>query len=117
LRFKFFIFRFRTFSHSIIMLVSTASAAALLSLIHCQARDANTRKADSVYVLFCPLSVSFPLSAFVHGGVPQMGGYYLLKSNGGDSGNRIFVLYWRCPLIRVSVITGSTVLGTNVKKI
>jgi hypothetical protein len=27
---------------------------------------------------------------------------------GGDSGNRIFVLYWRCPLIRVSVIRGST---------
>ena len=30
---------------------------------------------------------------------------------GGDSGNRIFVLYWRCPLIRVSVIRGSTVYG------
>jgi hypothetical protein len=29
---------------------------------------------------------------------------------GGDSGNRIFVLYWRCPLIIVSVIRGSTVL-------
>jgi hypothetical protein len=29
---------------------------------------------------------------------------------GGDSGNRIFVLYWRCSLIRVSVIRGSTVL-------
>jgi hypothetical protein len=29
---------------------------------------------------------------------------------GGDSGNRIFVLYWRCPLIKVSVIRGSTVL-------
>jgi hypothetical protein len=28
---------------------------------------------------------------------------------GGDSGNRIFVLYWRCPLIRVSVIRGSTI--------
>jgi hypothetical protein len=28
---------------------------------------------------------------------------------GGDSGNRIFVLYWRYPLIRVSVIRGSTV--------
>jgi hypothetical protein len=25
---------------------------------------------------------------------------------GDDSGNRIFVLYWRCPLIRVSVIRG-----------
>jgi hypothetical protein len=32
-----------------------------------------------------------------------MGGYYLMKSNGGDSWNRIFVLYWRCPLIRGSV--------------
>jgi hypothetical protein len=30
---------------------------------------------------------------------------------GGDLGNRIFVLYWRCPLIRVSVIRGSTVYG------
>jgi hypothetical protein len=29
---------------------------------------------------------------------------------GGDSGNRIFVLYWRCSLIRVSVIRGSTVI-------
>jgi hypothetical protein len=28
----------------------------------------------------------------------------------GDSGNRIFVLYWKCPLIRVSVIRCSTVL-------
>jgi hypothetical protein len=28
---------------------------------------------------------------------------------GDDSGNRIFVLYWRCSLIRVSVIRGSTV--------
>jgi hypothetical protein len=39
-----------------------------------------------------------------------VGGYCLLKSNGGDSGNRMFVLYWRCPLIRVSVIRGSTVI-------
>jgi hypothetical protein len=30
---------------------------------------------------------------------------------GGDSGNRIFVLYWRCPLITVSVIRGSTVVA------
>jgi hypothetical protein len=30
---------------------------------------------------------------------------------GGDSGNRIFVLYWRCSLIRVSIIRGSTVLS------
>jgi hypothetical protein len=29
---------------------------------------------------------------------------------GSDSGNRIFVRYWRCPLIRVSVIRGSTVV-------
>jgi hypothetical protein len=35
---------------------------------------------------------------------------------GGDSGNRIFVLYWRCPLIRVSVIGGSTVLGARRKR-
>jgi hypothetical protein len=28
---------------------------------------------------------------------------------GGDSENRIFVLYWRCSLIRVSVIRGFTV--------
>jgi hypothetical protein len=36
-----------------------------------------------------------------------MGSYYLLKSNGGDSGNRIFVLYWRCPLIRGSSVLAS----------
>jgi hypothetical protein len=33
---------------------------------------------------------------------------------GGDSGNRIFVVYWRCPLIRVSVIRGSTVLRYSI---
>jgi hypothetical protein len=33
---------------------------------------------------------------------------------GGDSGNRIFVLYWRCSLISVSVIGGSTVYGLEV---
>jgi hypothetical protein len=38
-----------------------------------------------------------------------MGGYYLLKYNGGDSGIKISVLYWRRSLIRVSVIRGSTV--------
>jgi hypothetical protein len=32
---------------------------------------------------------------------------------GGDSGNRIFVLYWMCPLIRVSVIRGSTVVAST----
>jgi hypothetical protein len=31
------------------------------------------------------------------------------SSDLGDSGNRIFVLYWRCSLIVVSVIRGSTV--------
>jgi hypothetical protein len=36
-------------------------------------------------------------------------------TNGGDSGNRIFVLYWRCPLIRVSVIRDSTVFGKTIK--
>jgi hypothetical protein len=80
--------------------VSTASVAALSSLIHCQVRDTNTRKPDSVYVLFCPLSSVRVRSR----GFPQMGGYYLLKYNGGDLGIRIFVLYWRCLLIRVSVI-------------
>jgi hypothetical protein len=35
---------------------------------------------------------------------------------GGDSGNRIFVLYWRCPLIRVSVIRGYTVFGRDCSK-
>jgi hypothetical protein len=34
---------------------------------------------------------------------------------GGDSGNRIFVLYWRFLLIRVSVIRGSTVYGHTSK--
>jgi hypothetical protein len=32
---------------------------------------------------------------------------------GGDSGNRIFVLYWRCSLIRVFVIRGSTVFRSE----
>jgi hypothetical protein len=37
---------------------------------------------------------------------------------GGDSGNRIFVLYWRCSLIRVSVIRGSTVhIKTRLVKV
>jgi hypothetical protein len=38
-----------------------------------------------------------------------MGGCYLLKYNGGDSGIRIPVLYWGCPLISLSVIRGSAV--------
>jgi hypothetical protein len=33
----------------------------------------------------------------------------LLKYNGGDSGIKISVLYWRCSLITVSVIRGFTV--------
>jgi hypothetical protein len=56
--------------------------------------------------LFCPLSSVRVRSR----GFPQMGGCYLLKYNGGDSGIKIPVLYWRCPLIRVSIIRGSTVL-------
>jgi hypothetical protein len=43
-----------------------------------------------------------------------MGGYYLLKSNGGDSGNRIFVLYWRCPLIRGSTVIQSALNNLNI---
>ena len=35
---------------------------------------------------------------------------------GGDSGNRILVLYWRCPLIRVSVIKGSTVFTASPRQ-
>jgi hypothetical protein len=77
--------------------VSTVSTAALSSLIHCQARDANTRKADSVYLLFCPLSSVRVRSR----GFLQIEGCYLLKYNGGDSGTKIHVLYWRCPLISV----------------
>jgi hypothetical protein len=42
-----------------------------------------------------------------------MGGCYLLKYNGGDSGIKISVLYWRCSLIRVSVIRGSILLCIN----
>jgi hypothetical protein len=34
---------------------------------------------------------------------------------GGDSGNRISVLYWRCPLIRVSVIRSSTLFLFNLR--
>jgi hypothetical protein len=34
---------------------------------------------------------------------------------GGDSGNRIFVLYGRCPLIRVFVIRGSNVIITAIQ--
>jgi hypothetical protein len=68
--------------------------------------DFHTSSADNV--LFCPLP-----SVRVHSrGYPQMGGYYLLKYNGGDSGIKISVLYWRCSLITVSVIRGSTVVAS-----
>jgi hypothetical protein len=40
-----------------------------------------------------------------------MGGCCLFKYNGGDSGIKISVLYWRCSLITLSVIRGSTVLS------
>jgi hypothetical protein len=40
----------------------------------------------------------------------------LSSTYGGDSGNRIFVLYWRCSLIRVSVIRGSTVFTPQCYK-
>jgi hypothetical protein len=46
-----------------------------------------------------------------------MGGCYLLKYNGGDSGIKIFVLYWRRSLIRVSVIRGSTVYITMIQDV
>jgi hypothetical protein len=39
-----------------------------------------------------------------------MGGCYFFKYNGGDSGIKISVFYWRCSLIRVPVITGSALL-------
>jgi hypothetical protein len=56
--------------------------------------------------IICPL-----FTARIHSrGFPQMGGSCLLKYNGGDSGIKIPVLYWRYSLIRVSVIRGSTVL-------
>jgi hypothetical protein len=61
--------------------------------------DFHTISGDNV--LFCPL----PTVRARSGGFPQMGGCYLLKYNGGDSGIKISVLYWRCSLISVSVIT------------
>jgi hypothetical protein len=87
--------------------VSTASASALSSFI---AKPETPIREKQIVFTYC--SVRY-LSVFVcprsFTGFLQMGGYCMLKSNGGDSGNRIFVLYWRCPLIRVSVIRGSTV--------
>jgi hypothetical protein len=67
--------------------------------------DFHTSSGDNV--LFCPL----PFVRVRSRGFPQMGGCYLLKYNGGDSGIKNSVLYWRCSLIRVSVIRGSTVSG------
>jgi hypothetical protein len=43
-----------------------------------------------------------------------MGGCYLLKYNGGDSGIKISFLYWRRSLIRVCVIRGSSVSVKNL---
>jgi hypothetical protein len=57
-------------------------------------------------VLFCPLSVRYPLSAFVHGDFRKW--EVATCFNIIDSGIKIFVLYWRCSLISVSVIRGST---------
>jgi hypothetical protein len=57
-----------------------------------------------VLSIICPL----PSVRVRSRGFPQMGGCYLLKYNGGDSGFKISVLYWRCSLIRVSVIRGSS---------
>jgi hypothetical protein len=59
----------------------------------------------SLNLLFCPL----PSVRVRSRGFPQMGCCYLLKYNGGDSGIKISVFYWRCSLIRVSVIRVSTV--------
>jgi hypothetical protein len=64
--------------------------------------DFHTSSGDNV--LFCPLSSVRVRSR----GFLQMGGYYFLKHNGGDSVIKISVLCWRFSLIRVSVIRGST---------
>jgi hypothetical protein len=58
-----------------------------------------------VLSVICPL----PSLRVRSRGFSQMGGCYLLKYNGGDSGIKISVLYWRCSLNRVSVIRGFTV--------
>jgi hypothetical protein len=64
--------------------------------------DLHTSSGDNV--LFCPL----PSVRVRSRGFPQMGGCCLLKYNGGNSGIKISVIYWRYSLIRVSVIRGST---------
>jgi hypothetical protein len=65
--------------------------------------DFHTSSGD--IVLFCPL----PSVRVRSRGFPQMGGCYLLKYNGGDSGIKISFLYSSRSLIRVSVIRGSAV--------
>ena len=64
-------------------------------------------------VLFCPL----PSVRVGSRGFPQMGGCYLLKYNGGDWEIKISVIYWRCSLIRVSAIRGSTDIHTFFKNL
>jgi hypothetical protein len=54
--------------------------------------DFHTSSGDNV--LFCPL----PSVRVRSLGFPEMGGCYLLKNNGGNSGINISVLYWRCSL-------------------
>ena len=61
------------------------------------------RRQRIILSVICPL----PSVRVRSWGFPQMGGCYLLKYNGGDSGIKISVLYWRCSLSRVSVIRGS----------
>jgi hypothetical protein len=63
--------------------------------------DLHTSSGDNV--LFCPLSVRYPLSARSRE-FPQTGGCYLLKYNGGDSGIKISVLYWRCSLLECPLL-------------
>jgi hypothetical protein len=65
--------------------------------------DFHTSSGDNVSL--CPLSVRYPLSAFVHGDFRKWE-VATVKYNGGDSGIKISVLIWKCPLIRVSVIRG-----------
>jgi hypothetical protein len=47
-----------------------------------------------VLSVICPL----PSVRVRSRGFPQMGGCYLLKYNGGDSGIKISILYWRCTI-------------------
>jgi hypothetical protein len=66
--------------------------------------DFHTCSGDNVLLsVICPL----PSVRVRSRGFSQMGGCYLLKYNGGDSGIKISVLYGRCSLIRVSASRGS----------